>query len=117
VALEPHKNLQLYISATSNMVSMAIIIECGESDTNSKIQYLVYFISEVLSDSKAQYFHITSRKFSHYFEVHQIEVLTSSTLGEILNNREVIRKIAKWALSCSCTTLSTSQRQRSRLKH
>jgi hypothetical protein len=27
VAPEPHKNLQLYISATSNMVSTAIIIE------------------------------------------------------------------------------------------
>jgi hypothetical protein len=30
--------------------------------------------------------------------VHQIEVHTSSTLGEILNNREATRKIAKWAI-------------------
>jgi hypothetical protein len=76
VAPEPHKNLQLYISATSNVVSTAIIIERGESDTNHKIQYPVYFISEVLSDSKTQYFHImklayalliTSHKLSHYF--------------------------------------------------
>jgi hypothetical protein len=76
VVLEPHKNLQLYISATSNMVSTAIVIERGELDTNRKIQYSVYFISEVLSDSKTRYFHImklayalliTSRKLSHYF--------------------------------------------------
>jgi hypothetical protein len=76
VAPEPHKNLQLYISATCNVVSMAIIIEWGESDTNRKIQYPVYFVSEVLSDSKTRYFHImklayillmTSRKLSHYF--------------------------------------------------
>jgi hypothetical protein len=76
VAPEPHKNLQLYISTTSNVVSTAIIIEQGESDTNRKIQYPVCFVSEVLSDSKTQYFHImkltyalliTSHKLSHYF--------------------------------------------------
>jgi hypothetical protein len=86
------------------VVSTAIIIERGESDTNRKIQYPVYFISEVLSDSKTQYFHIMklayallimSRKISHYFQAHQIEVHTSSTLDEILNNREAIGKIAK----------------------
>jgi hypothetical protein len=58
------------------MVSMTIVVEQGESDTNRKIQYPVYFISEVLSDSKTRYFHImklayalliTSRKISYYF--------------------------------------------------
>jgi hypothetical protein len=79
VAQEPHKNLQLYISATSNVVSTAIIIEREESDTNRKIQYPIYFISEVLSDSKIRYFHImklayalliTSHKPSHSFQAH-----------------------------------------------
>jgi hypothetical protein len=110
VALEPHENFQLYTLATSNVVSTTIIIELGESDTNRKIQYLVYIISEVLSDSKTQYFHIlklayalliTSHKLSHYFQAHQIEVHTSSTLGEILNNREATGKIAKWAIELS----------------
>jgi hypothetical protein len=110
VALEPHKNLQLYISATSNVVSTAIVVERGVSDTNSKIRYPIYFISDVLSDSKTRYFHImkltyalriTSRKLSHYFQVHQIEVHTSSTLDEILNNRETTEKIAKWAIELS----------------
>jgi hypothetical protein len=76
VTLEPHENLQLYISATSNVVSTTIVIMRGESDTNRKFQYPVYFISEVLSDSKTRYFHImkltyavliTARKLSHYF--------------------------------------------------
>jgi ethanolamine utilization protein EutP (predicted NTPase) len=89
------------------VVSTSIVVERWESDTNRKIQYLIYFISEVMSDSKTRYFHImkltyalliTSRLLSHYFEVHQIEVHTSSTLGEILNNKEVIGKIAKWAI-------------------
>jgi CRISPR/Cas system-associated protein Csx1 len=92
------------------VVSTAIVIEQGELDTNHKVQYLVYFISKVLSDSKTRYFHImklayalliTSHKLSHYFQVHQIEVQTSSTLGEILNNKEATEKIAKWAIELS----------------
>jgi hypothetical protein len=76
VALEPYENLQLYILATSDVVSTTIIIKRGESDTNRKIEYPVYFISEVLSDSKTQYFHIMKltyrllikyHKLSHYF--------------------------------------------------
>jgi hypothetical protein len=99
--------LKLYISATINVVSTDIIIERGELNTNQKIQYPVYFVSEVLSDSKTWYFHImklaytlliTSCKQSHYFWVHQIQVRTSSTLGKILNNREATRKIAIWAI-------------------
>jgi hypothetical protein len=110
VALEPHKNLQLYISATNNVVSTVIVVEQGDSKTNRKIQYLVYFISDVLSDSKTQYFHIMkltyallimSHKSCHYFQVHQIEVHTSLTLGEILNNREATGKISKWAIELS----------------
>jgi hypothetical protein len=92
------------------VVSTAIVIERGELDTNYKIQYPVYFISEVLSDSKTRYFPImklayalliTSHKLSHYFHAHQIEVHTSSTLGEILNNREATGKNAKWVIELS----------------
>jgi hypothetical protein len=110
VALEPHENLHLYISATSNVVSTSIIIEWGESDTNRKIQYPVDFVTKVLSDSKTRYFYImklayalliTSHKISHYFQAHQIEVHTSSTLGKTLNNREATGKIAKWAIELS----------------
>jgi hypothetical protein len=70
----------------------------------------VYFVSEVLSNSKSQYFHIMklayglliiARKISHYIQFHQIKVHTSSTLGEILNNREATGKIAKWAIELS----------------
>jgi hypothetical protein len=92
------------------VVSSAIVIKRGESGTNRKIQYQVYFINEVLSDSKTRYFHImklayalliTSRKFSHYFQAHQIEVHTLVLLGEILNNREATGNIAKWTIELS----------------
>jgi hypothetical protein len=70
----------------------------------------VYFISEVLTESKTWYFHImklvyvlliTSHKLSHYFQTHHIEVHTLSTLAEILNNREATGKIAKLAIELS----------------
>jgi hypothetical protein len=44
---------------------------------------------------------ITTRKLFHYFEAHRIEVHTSSTLGEILNNKEAIGKIVKWVIELS----------------
>jgi ribonuclease HI len=44
---------------------------------------------------------ITSCKLSHYFQAHQIEVHTSSTLGKILNNREATGKVAKWTIELS----------------
>jgi hypothetical protein len=107
VVPETHKNLQPYISATSNVVSTSIVIERGELETNYKIQYPVYFVSVVLSDSKTRYFHmmkiayellIISHKLSHYFQVHHFEVHMSSTLGEILNNRDGTGKIVKWVI-------------------
>jgi hypothetical protein len=72
VALKPHENLQLYISATSNMVSTAIVVEWGESDPNHKIQNLVYFISEVLSDSKTRYFHIMKLAYALLLMSHKL---------------------------------------------
>jgi hypothetical protein len=91
VAPEPHKNLQLYILAISNVLSTTIIVEWGESNTTRKIQYPVYFISEVLSDSKTQYFDIMKLAYA----------LLITSLGEILNNREATGNTAKWAIELS----------------
>jgi predicted metal-dependent HD superfamily phosphohydrolase len=44
---------------------------------------------------------IIALKLSHYFQAHQIKVHISSTLGEILNNREATGKITKWAIELS----------------
>jgi hypothetical protein len=120
VALEPHKILQLYISATNNVVSTAIVVELEESGSTRKVQHPVYFISEVLSDSKTKYFHImkltyalliTSHKLSHYFQAHQIEVHTSSTLREVLHNKEPHARLPNGQSSWQCTTLSSRHEQ------
>jgi hypothetical protein len=47
--------LLLYITATNRVVSMAVVIEREEVGHVYKVQRLVYFISEVLNESKTHY--------------------------------------------------------------
>src|SRR6266508_371120 len=73
----PEELLLLYIAATSHVVSTAIVIERQEDGHIQKVQRPVYFISEVLSESRIRYPQvqkilyavlITSRKLVHYFQ-------------------------------------------------
>ena len=54
-APRPDETLLIYIAATSRVVSTAIVIEREEVGHAYKIQYPVYFISEVLNESKTHY--------------------------------------------------------------
>ena len=47
--------LLLYITATTQVVSAALVVEREEEGHALKVQRPVYFISEVLSDSKTRY--------------------------------------------------------------
>ena len=71
------------------------------------MQRPVYFISEVLSDSKTYYSQIqkllytvliTKRKLCHYFESHPVIVVTSFPLGEVIHSHDATGRTAKWAL-------------------
>jgi transcription-repair coupling factor (superfamily II helicase) len=46
------EDMLLYIAATTTMVSAAIIVEREEEGHVFKVQRPVYYVSEVLSDSK-----------------------------------------------------------------
>jgi hypothetical protein len=45
----------LYIAATNQVVSPALIVECAEEGKMHGVQRLVYYLSEVLSPTKQRY--------------------------------------------------------------
>jgi hypothetical protein len=72
---------------------MAVIVERAEEGHALPIQRPVYFISEVLTETKVCYPQIqkllyaivlTRRKLRHYFESHPMTVVSSFPLGEIV---------------------------------
>jgi hypothetical protein len=102
---EPSETLLLYVSATTQVVSSALVVEQEESEHVYKVQRLVYCISKVLSDCETQYNQvlkllyavlITKWKLLHYFESHRVVI--SFSLGEIIGNHLATGRIAKWAL-------------------
>jgi hypothetical protein len=101
------EQLLLYLAATTHVVSTAIIVERQEDRHAYPVQRPVYFVSEVLSESKARYqpvqkllyaVLITSQKLRHYFQEYSIFVVTDYPLGDILRNQDATGRISKWAV-------------------
>src|SRR5438552_7853211 len=115
----PEEPLLLYIAATSHVVSTDIDVERQEEGHIQKVQRPIYFINEVLNESKIRYPQvqkilyavlITSRKLVHYFQAHPIMVVTSFPIGEILHNRDATGRIAKWAVELGSFELTFQPR-------
>ena len=51
----PDETLLVYIAATSQVVSTAIVVEREETGHAYKVHHPVYFISEVLNEPKTRY--------------------------------------------------------------
>jgi hypothetical protein len=51
----PEEPMLMYISATTQVVSAALVVEREEPGRSQRVQRPVYFVSEVLSDSKTRY--------------------------------------------------------------
>jgi hypothetical protein len=86
------------------VVSTAIVVERQEDGHAYPVQQPIYFISEVLSESKARNqpvqkllyaVIITSRKLRHYFQEYSISVVTNYPLGDILRNQDATGRISK----------------------
>jgi hypothetical protein len=83
-------------------------MKVDESDPLGRVHIIqrpVYYISEVLYDTKTWYLEvhkllyavlIASKKLRHYFQAHKISVVTSYPLRDVLYNPNVISNIAKW---------------------
>ena len=125
IAPEDGEVLLLYIAATTSIVNTVLVVEHDETGQIYKVQRPVYFISEVLGESKARYpqvqkllyaILITSRKLRHYFQAHKIKVASSYPLGDILHNKDANGRVVKWsvelrAFSIEFTPCSTIKSQ------
>jgi hypothetical protein len=84
------KPLYLYVTATTQVVNAVIVVECTKEGHALPVQRPVYYISEVLSETKEHYPQIQKllyvvvlarRKLRHYFEAHPVKVVSSFPLG------------------------------------
>jgi hypothetical protein len=114
---EPHL---LYIAATTTVVNVAIVVEHVEEGNAYNVQLPIYYISEVLLDSKARYPHeqkllyallITSCKLCHYFDEHKVIVVSDFPLGDVLRNHDAIGHISKWSIKLRVINIKFASRK------
>ena len=84
-----------------------MVVEWPEEGKERPIQRPVYYLSEVLTESKQRYpqyqklvytiFRVT-RRLPHYFQEHSIKVIASAPLSDIIRNRDANGRVAKWAV-------------------
>jgi hypothetical protein len=101
------------------VVSSTIVVELQEDSHTCPVQQPVYFVSEVLSESKARYqpvqkllfaVLITLRKLRHYFQEYSISVVTDYLLGDILQNQDATERISKWAVELGANNIDFKPR-------
>jgi hypothetical protein len=99
---------------------MVIVVERTEEGHALLVQRPVYYISEVLSKTKARYPQIQKllyavvlarRKLWHYFEAHPVRVVSSFPLWEIIRNPDTAGKIAKWSMKLMGEMLTYAPRK------
>jgi hypothetical protein len=98
---QPAKDLLLYISYTTHVVSTSLVVERVEEGRAYLVQHPVFFISEVLDPSKIRYPQVrkllyvvllTARKLRHYFDDHKAIVDTGFPIGDNSTIRKLLEE-------------------------
>jgi hypothetical protein len=97
------------------VVSTAIVVERHEDGHTYPVQRPVYFVSEVLSESKARYQPVQKLQYAvlklrHYLQEYSISVVTDYPLGDILRNQDATGRISKWAVELGALNIDFKPR-------
>ncbi|KAK1605585.1 hypothetical protein QYE76_029258 [Lolium multiflorum] len=115
----PAESEPLYLAATNKVISLVIVVERKEEGHEYDVQRPVYYISEVLTESKQRYPHfqklaygvfLGSRKLRHYFQEHPVTVVSKAPLSTILNNADATGRTAKWGIELSAFDIAYKPR-------
>ena len=93
----PGEPMLMYIAASNRVVSVVLVVEREEAGKQRSVQRPVYYLSEVLSQSKQNYPHyqklvygvyMATKKLKHYFQEHPIKVISDAPLADIIGNKD-----------------------------
>jgi hypothetical protein len=95
------------------------VVERKEEGYEYGVQRQVYYIREVLTESKQRYPHFQKlaygvflgrRKLRHYFQEHLMTIVGKAPLSTILNNADTTGHIAKWGIELSAFDINYNAR-------
>ncbi|KAK1647041.1 hypothetical protein QYE76_064846 [Lolium multiflorum] len=118
-APEESEPMLLYLASSNKVISLVIMVERKEEGHEYGVQRPVYYISEVLTESKQRYPHFQKlaygvflgrRKLRHYFQDHPVTVVSKAPLLTILNNADATGRTAKWGIELSAFDINYKAR-------
>ena len=118
-ALVETEPMLLYVAASNRVISIVIMVERKEEGHEYGVQRPIYYVSEVLTESKQRYPHfqklaygvfLGSRKLRHYFQEHPMMVVSTAPLSSIINNADATGRVAKWGIELSAFDISYKAR-------
>src|SRR3954471_7602860 len=118
-APESGEPLLIYMAATNRVISIVVVVEWKEPGYEHGVQRPVYYVIEVLTESKQRYPHyqkiaygvfLAYRKLRHYFQEHPITVASKTPLSDIINNSNATGRVAKWGIELAAFEITYKRR-------
>ncbi|WJZ86481.1 hypothetical protein VitviT2T_005931 [Vitis vinifera] len=95
----------MYLAVSDCAISV-ILFRC----VNDKEQRSVYYVSKAMVNTKTRYSNMeyttfalrsVARKLYHYFQAHQVIVLTNPSLRNIMHKPDLFGRLVRWAIELS----------------